>query len=211
MQRLVVGLGNPGKSYHMTRHNIGFLVLESLARSLGWTFKEERRYRAASAKGKIGELTVHLLLPLTYMNCSGEAVRAYTDYYKIPAQHSLVVLDDQAIPFGDIRLRARGSAGGHNGLKNIEQHLATRDYPRLKLGIGAATRGSLSDHVLGKFSVDENLQLDRLLRQAVEAVMSWINIDDIAKAMTLVNTKEQERIQPPPKGSEILETERPGE
>lgn len=144
----------------MTRHNLGFLVVKALAHDLGMKFKEEARFHSYVAKGQVNEDNVYLLMPATYMNESGRAVKALVDYYKLGLKGLVVVSDDIAIDFGTMRLRSMGSAGGHNGLKSIEAHLATSHYARLRMGIGCGEgQPSLVEHVLDNFTRDE---LDRL-------------------------------------------------
>ena len=188
MPFVVVGLGNPGKRYAHTRHNIGFRVIEKLAEMLGWSFHEEDRFMGRTAKGLIGDRTVYLLLPATYMNESGQAVRAIAHYYKALAPDVLVVHDDIALPFGTLRIRMRGSPGGHNGLKSIEAHLGSPNYPRLKIGIGDERDGALADHVLSPFTEEEQKVLSEFIDQAAKVVYDLLK-NDIHKVMAAVNTK----------------------
>ena len=145
---LIVGLGNPGPQYEMTRHNLGYLVVQAFARQLGWSLKEDRRFNAKVAKGVAGDHALHLLLPLTYMNLSGNALRRYLDYFKIALGHFIIITDDIALPFSQMRLRSMGSAGGHNGLKSIEACLGTSHYKRLRMGIGHPGEKMLANYVL---------------------------------------------------------------
>lgn len=185
-----VGLGNPGKKYEMTRHNMGFLLIESFAHLHGVPLKEEKKLKAKSGKCQIGDWTVHLLMPLTYMNVSGLAVRKYIDYFKLAADNVVVVTDDVAIPFGELRLREKGSAGGHNGLKSVEQHLGTNQYVRLRMGIGRELHPSqeLSDYVLDPFSKSEAEHLPTLMNRGVGALELLLN-DSLQNAMNVVNSK----------------------
>jgi PTH1 family peptidyl-tRNA hydrolase len=159
-------LGNPGREYEQTRHNVGFMLLDRIAAREGAVFKSQRAWKAhvAQAGG------VHLCKPMTYMNLSGEAVRAMADFYKIPPAETLVVVDEMALPLGKIRLRANGSAGGHNGLKSMIAHLGTTDFPRLRNGIGAADPGEAVGHVLGRFTKEEQEPLQQALTRAEEAL-----------------------------------------
>jgi PTH1 family peptidyl-tRNA hydrolase len=187
--RVIVGLGNPGKKYELTRHNIGFLVLEALARRNGMSLKEEKEFHGKVAKGVIADQSVFLLMPTTYMNESGRAVRRYLDFYKIPSEHLLVVVDDVALAFGQLRLRKMGSPGGHNGLKSIELHLGTQNYARLRMGIGRNLQDvNLADYVLGNFSQEEQTELpnfvqkgaqilERLVTEGLSCVMNSGNIN----------------------------------
>ena len=163
--RLIVGLGNPGREYIDTRHNVGFMIVERLAARERAAFRTEKSWHAAVARA--GDLV--LCKPLTYMNLSGEAVHPLAQFYKIDAAQMLIVLDDMALPLGKLRLRPDGSAGGHNGLKSIIEHFGTPAVPRLRIGIGAAP-GEATGHVLGRFTLEENAALAQSLDRAVEAV-----------------------------------------
>ena len=185
-----VGLGNPGKKYEMTRHNMGFLVIECFAHLHGTPLKEEKKLKAKIGKCQIGEWTVHLLMPLTYMNVSGQAVQKYINYFKLTPDNVVVVTDDVAIPFGELRLREKGSAGGHNGLKSVEQHLGSNQYVRLRMGIGRDLHPSqeLSDYVLDPFNKSEAEQLPALMNQGVKALELLLK-ESLQNAMNVVNSK----------------------
>lgn len=185
-----VGLGNPGKKYEMTHHNMGFLVIESFAHLHGIPLKEDTKLRAKVGKGIVGGWTVHLVMPLTYMNVSGEAVRKYINYYKLTTEQVVVVTDDVAIPFGELRLREQGSAGGHNGLKSVQQHLGSNRYTRLRVGIGRQLHPSqeLSDFVLDPFSKNEVEQLPALMNRGVKA-LELLMTESLTNAMNVVNSK----------------------
>lgn len=163
--RLVVGLGNPGREYADTRHNVGFMLVDLLATRERATWQRERRWQADLARAG----AVHLCKPLTYMNLSGQSVRAVADFYKIEPGQVLIVLDDFALPLGKLRFRPGGSSGGHNGLKSVAEHLGTQSVPRLRIGIGGAS-GDTVDHVLGRFALAEREPLEQSLERAVEAV-----------------------------------------
>jgi len=169
--RLLVGLGNPGREYRETRHNIGFMVLDRLATAAGASWRTEKAWQAELARA--GE--TYLCKPLTYMNLSGVAVSQVAGFYKIPPAETLLVLDDMALPLGKLRLRASGTSGGHQGLQSVIEHLGTEEVPRLRVGIGAAEPGGAVGHVLGRFTLDEA----PLLRQTLERVL-----DAIAAAQT---------------------------
>lgn len=171
---LIVGLGNPGKEYENTRHNLGFLVVRAFADHHNWTFKKERDFKGELARGAYGEQKVTLLLPTTYMNLSGDSVRKVCDFYKIALEDLIIVTDDIALPFGVLRFRERGSAGGHNGLKSIESQLGTQEYPRLRVGIGDREHGLLEDYVLSTFSKDEKEKLPEVIDQAAEFLKNWL-------------------------------------
>ncbi|MBS0659762.1 MAG: aminoacyl-tRNA hydrolase [Verrucomicrobia bacterium] len=165
--RLVAGLGNPGREYERTRHNVGFLVLDELARRQRVSLVEQRAWKGRHARTDAG---THLLQPLTFMNLSGEAVGALARFHKIPAHEVLVVSDDTALPLGRLRLRLGGSDGGHNGLRSIADHLDTTDFPRLRVGVGSASPGEQVSHVLGTFRPDEQEALAETIVRAADAV-----------------------------------------
>ena len=165
---VIVGLGNPGKKYEYTRHNIGFLVVKGVAHSLGWELKEDKRFNGWIVKNQCGGRLLHLILPGTYMNESGRCIRAYLDFYKLTPADILVVSDDVELPFGETRLRQRGSSGGHNGLKSIEAHLGTQEYVRLKMGVDKdVQRGSLADYVLDAFRPEEFALLPAFVEKGI--------------------------------------------
>lgn len=172
---LIVGLGNPGREYRWTRHNFGMLVLEALAEKEQLSYKKSLLLQSKKASGTISGVAVTLLLPLTYVNRSGAAVRAAMRRVGVPLQHLLVVVDDLYLSFGEMRLRAKGSSGGHNGLKSIEESLGTQDYARLRLGIGQPVGESMADYVLQEFSAEEKRELPLLLSAGVEAVKVWLS------------------------------------
>ena len=185
---LIVGLGNPGKKYARTRHNMGFMVVEQLAINWRATWTEEKKFRARLARVEADSWRVLLCEPHTYMNASGEAVGLVGQFYQVPASRTLVVVDDADLPFGEIRLRGSGSTGGHHGLESVEQHLTTRAYPRLRIGIGrteSAVR-EITGHVLGQFSADEARLLEKVLKRASDQMECWLN-DGIMKAMNQFN------------------------
>ena len=163
--RLIVGLGNPGGEYAETRHNVGFMVLDRLAARAGASFKAEKKWQAVVANVPTG----WLCKPQTYMNLSGESVSALGHFYKIEPSQVLVVFDDMALPLGRLRLREKGSHGGHNGLRSVIAHLGTDVIPRLRIGIGGPA-GEATGHVLGRFSPAEKPLLEDALTRAVEAV-----------------------------------------
>ena len=180
--RLLVGLGNPGREYSGTRHNVGFMVLDRLAAASGATFRADKKWKADVAVA--GD--VFLLKPQTYMNLSGESVSEIARFYKIEPARVLVVLDDMALPLGRLRLRERGSHGGHNGLRSILDHLGTQDIPRLRGGIGEAPDAA-TGHVLGRFAVDERPLVEQSLDRAAEAVR-FAQENDLPSAMNRFNT-----------------------
>jgi len=164
---LIVGLGNPGRQYEDTRHNIGFMLLDRLAASSGVAFQSSPKWQSHLAKLPDGTL---LLKPQTFMNLSGRALHQVMSFYKWTPAQILVVYDDAALPLGTLRFREKGSAGGHNGIKSILQHLGTDAFPRLKIGIGGGHPGEMVGHVLGKFMPDERAPLENTLATALDAV-----------------------------------------
>lgn len=162
--RLIVGLGNPGTGYGKTRHNIGFMVLDRLASSHGCRFR--RHQDAEVARDSAGRI---LMKPMSYMNLSGQPVRELARYYKISPEQILIVLDDSALPLGTLRIRKKGSAGGHNGLASIVNNLSTEWVPRLRIGIGTPNH-DMSDHVLGTFSEEEIPVKEDAVSRACEAI-----------------------------------------
>ena len=190
--RLVVGLGNPGTKYEGTRHNIGFMALERMASGEGFSFRQQSKLHGLAAEHGIGESRLRLLMPQTYMNDSGRSIRAALDWFGFTPEQLLVLVDDMDIPLGRLRLRAQGSAGGHNGLRSTIQHLGTQAFPRLRIGIGAPAdnpaerRARTVSHVLGSFSRAEQPEVDavldgvleaiqRIQRQGLDRAGNWIN------------------------------------
>ena len=189
---MVVGLGNPGSKYSGTRHNIGFMALERMASSAGFTFRQQTKLHGLAAETGVGDQRLRLLMPQTYMNDSGRSIRAALDWYGFAPEQLLVLVDDMDIPLGRLRLRAQGGAGGHNGLRSTIQHLGSQVFPRLRIGIGAPAenpeerRAKTVSHVLGSFSQSEQTSVDAVLDGVLEAVVriqrlglerasNWIN------------------------------------
>lgn len=189
---LIVGLGNPGEKYDQTRHNVGFSAVDVLARRWQLTLAAERKFKGEFGQGLGGPSgqRVRLLKPSTYMNLSGQSIRAVLDWYNLPVSSVLVLSDDLDLPLGKIRLRLCGSAGGHNGLRSAIAHLGTQDFPRLRIGIGQpASPGQQRDtitHVLGRLSAQEAKVLEAVLGVVVEAVECSLN-QGVEKAMSLYN------------------------
>jgi PTH1 family peptidyl-tRNA hydrolase len=168
MLQLIIGLGNPGRQYEETRHNVGFMLLDRLASTTGTTFQSSPKWQSHLAKIP-GDGTL-LLKPQSFMNLSGRPIQQILSFHKWLPENILVVYDDVALPLGTLRFREKGSAGGHNGIKSIIQHLHTDCFPRLKIGIGASQPGGMVGHVLGKFSPDERPVVENTLATALEAV-----------------------------------------
>ena len=190
---IIVGLGNPKREYENTRHNIGFDVIDALADKYGISVNEGK-HKGLIGKGMIEGQKVVLVKPLTYMNLSGECVRSVMDFYKADPETELIVIsDDISLDVGQIRIRKKGSAGGHNGLKNIILQLGMDGFQRIKMGVGEKPKDyDLADYVLGHFSKEERVIMNEGIRDAIEAIklMLW---DDTDKAMNLYNKKRQVR------------------
>ena len=169
VQWLLVCLGNPGKEYANTRHNIGFLAADALEKRTGVKFNK-LKYRALTGEVTLGGQRVLVVKPQTYMNLSGEAVKLAGGFYKIPPERILVLYDDVSLPLGKLRIRASGSAGGHNGIKNIIAHLGTDAFPRIKVGVGAPQQeDGLVDWVIGSFTASERKVVDEAIDRALDA------------------------------------------
>ena len=183
---IIAGLGNPGKEYENTRHNAGFMVMDALAEKIGADISE-KKHKALCGKGVIGGEKVILMKPQTYMNSSGESIRAAADYYKVDPEDILIVYDDISLAPGQLRIRAKGSAGGHNGIKSIIAHLGTQEFPRVKVGVGEKpARMDLADYVLGRFSKEEQPVIRESADRARTAVAEIIT-HDVASAMNKFN------------------------
>ena len=192
---MVVGLGNPGTEYEGTRHNIGFQVVELLARRHGIAIRK-REHRAVTGSGSILGAPVLLARPMTFMNLSGEAVGSLARWYRVEPIDIIVVVDDIALATGRLRMRLQGSAGGHNGLTSIERNLGVRTYPRVRVGVGAARPGAMVDHVLGRFSRSERTVMDEAVERAADAVESALR-HGFENAMNLFNRDPEARAEDP--------------
>ena len=171
--KVVVGLGNPGSRYDRTRHNVGYAVVKLLAESVG-VGRPQNRFQAEVREWRPGDDKVLLVKPETFMNLSGHAVRQMMDFYQVPLENLLVVCDDINLPLGKLRFRARGTHGGHNGLRDIQAHLGTTAYARLRIGVGAPPENEAVDYVLGRFRPSERPVIDDALRLAAQGVEAWI-------------------------------------
>jgi peptidyl-tRNA hydrolase, PTH1 family len=181
---LIVGLGNPGSEYKNTRHNVGFDLIDLL--SSQYNIPVDRiKFKGICGDGVIGEAKVILLKPNTYMNNSGESVIEVVNFYKIPAQNVIVLSDDVSLDVGRLRIRSKGSAGGHNGIKSIISHLNTEEFPRLRVGIGSP-KNNLIPFVLGKFDSSDRKKVDEVFKSAALAVDSMIN-ENVEAAMNKYN------------------------
>lgn len=186
--RIIVGLGNPGRDYAETRHNVGFMVLDRLARRFGaeWKLDKARKGELAAGPG------VLLIKPQTFMNCSGECVGPIMRYYKFDPAQVLVIYDDISFPVGAMRLRAGGSAGGHNGMKSLIAHLGGEKFPRLRVGIGAPGQKEMVGHVLGKFAPDERPLLEECLAKAEAATVLMLQ-EGFQAAANKFNVKKEKK------------------
>ena len=180
--KLIVGLGNIGDKYCFTRHNAGFMVLDKLAVDNNFTFKEESKLKCFLAK----QNNIIYIKPTTFMNLSGESVRAVMDYYKIDVKDILIVYDDIALDLGRIRFRANGSDGGHNGIKSIIKHVGTKDFDRLKIGIGPQPNIPSENYVLQNFPKEQLEELKEVLKKADDAIEYYLS-NDIQKAQNKFN------------------------
>ncbi len=191
--KLVAGLGNPGPRYARTRHNVGYAVVDELARRWGVSVeKYERRYEALLGDAQLAGERVLLLKPQTYMNLSGRSLLAVTQFYKLAGSDLLVICDDLDLPVGRIRVRAAGSGGGQKGLENILLRLASNDIPRLRIGIGKVDKSVTTDYVLSRFSPDERETIDQTVTTAADAVECWLG-EGIDAAMNRFNPQRGER------------------
>jgi PTH1 family peptidyl-tRNA hydrolase len=186
MVKLIVALGNPGPEYELTRHNIGWLVADSLKPIDGnnWKSKFKGEYTDFSYKGE----KVYVLKPQTYMNLSGESVQQLCQFFKVATQEILVLHDELDLPFGQIHFKKGGGLAGHNGLKSIAKHMGTQDFLRLRLGIGRPNRGSVSNWVLGQFPKEQDIELGVVLEKSAEALIDFLDIG-LSKAGTKYNKK----------------------
>lgn len=186
--KVVVGLGNPDRKYHGTRHNIGFQVIDYLSDKYDIAV-DTKKHKGLIGKGIIDGQKVLLVKPMTYMNLSGECLRQVMDYYKLDPEDITVIYDDISLDVGQVRIRKKGSAGGHNGIKSIIAHLGSQEFPRIKIGVGEKPKGyDLADYVLGKFSKAELEVYDGIMPNVAGAVelMVW---DEIDQAMNQYNKK----------------------
>ena len=191
---IIAGLGNPGREYEGTRHNVGFMTLDALADKYNIDVRE-KAFKGLIGKGMIEGNKVILVKPQTYMNLSGECIRQVMDYYKVDPSEFIVIYDDISLVPGGIRIRKKGSAGGHNGIKNIIAHLGTQEFPRIKVGVGdKPPRMDLADYVLSRFSKEDREKMEQAFKDAAEAVHNAVVLEEVAKMATrteLINPKVQ--------------------
>ncbi|MBQ2705240.1 MAG: aminoacyl-tRNA hydrolase [Agathobacter sp.] len=189
---VIVGLGNPGKKYENTRHNVGFMAIDALAEKYGISINE-KKHKALCGTGVIEGIKVLLVKPQTYMNLSGESVGDVMNFYKLdPEEEMMVIYDDISLAPGNIRIRRKGSAGGHNGIKSLIAHTGTQGFMRIKIGVGEKPSGwDLADYVLGHFSEDDKVKLKEIMPDVISAAALMAQ-GDVAKAMNDFNAKKQE-------------------
>lgn len=193
MDWVIFGLGNVGLKYRNTRHNIGFMVLDRIAKECGAQFTDERKLSGKLTKVHHNDHIVALIKPTTFMNGSGECVKKVLDYYKVPPTKIVVIYDDTALPFTSMRVREKGSSGGHNGLKSIEQHLQSQDYIRLRMGIGEKHGfAELSDYVLAPFTDAEQAVLPPFIDLGAKTALR-ITLEPLAQVMNGVNQQVKEK------------------
>lgn len=205
MKYLIVGLGNPGAEYANNRHNIGFMVVDELAAKKDQAFSQDRHGYTATIRIKGRQIT--LLKPTTFMNLSGKALRYHMQKLDVPLENVLVITDDIALPFGKLRLRGKGSHGGHNGLRNIEEILGRSDYARLRFGVGDDfAKGAQAHYVLSDFSGDQELDLPAKIEEMGKAVIAFVTIG-LGRAMTEFNKKNKPKKPPKPAADSARENE----
>ena len=191
--KLLVGLGNPGAEYHKTRHNVGFMVLEEIARQNNCTFRENKKLYGKTCEIRSGINQRRLLMPNTYMNESGKSVRSAKDWFDLENHQLIVLVDDMDLPLGKLRVRAKGSSGGHNGLKSIINHLGTNEFKRLRIGIGSPSeipkerKFKTVSHVLGRFSKEEFVVLNFIIQEIISSIES-ITSNNWEKITTRLNS-----------------------
>jgi|TARA_B100002051_G_scaffold123977_1_gene118094 PTH1 family peptidyl-tRNA hydrolase len=194
----LIGLGNPGKKYSKSRHNIGFLILENLSRKYNSNFLLKDKLKSSCSEFKINNSTYRLFLPNTFMNNSGDAVRAIVDWYKINLDQIFIIVDDKDLPLGKIRFRKKGSSGGHNGLKSIIEKLQTHEFNRIRIGIGSPPSNNeiknfnTISHVLGNISLEEKLILDKVYKRVIES-LEQINIKKEEHIMSELNSFDKDQ------------------
>lgn len=188
---LIAGLGNPSRTYEGTRHNIGFTMIDAIGNKFGIDVTT-KKHKALVGRGMIDGMRVILAKPQTYMNLSGESIREITDFYKIEPENIIIIYDDISLDVGQLRIRKKGSAGGHNGVKNIIAHLGTQEFPRIKVGIGNKPEGwDLADYVLSKYTKAEQEALEAASEGVIGAVKLML-ADDIEAAMNKYNAKKRD-------------------
>jgi len=185
--KIVFGLGNPGKKYEKSKHNIGFIAIDELAQNLGLTFNQTK-FKSVYAEGRIGTEKIILVKPQTFMNLSGEAVQPWIDYYNFSAEDIVVIYDDMDLPIGKIRLRTKGGHGGHNGMKSIIKQLGTKEFNRIRVGIGRPIpEQTVISHVLSRFKKETVPEMKEAVQQVSAAIKHWGNDHTFQETMNDYN------------------------
>ena len=198
--KFLVGLGNPGVEYHKTRHNVGFMVLEEIAKKNYCSFRDNKKLFGKTCEYGQGTQKTRLLMPNTYMNESGKSVRSAKDWFNFENNQLIVIVDDMDLPLGKIRVRSKGSSGGHNGLKSIINHLGTNEFKRLKIGIGPPSevqkdrKSNTVSHVLGRFQEEEFIILNLIIQEIISCIES-IKSNNWEKITTRLNSYKPENSQ----------------
>lgn len=185
--KLIFGLGNPGTKYQSTKHNIGFTIVDEIAKSLGITFNQTK-FKSLYAEGRIGSEKIILVKPQNFINLSGESVQAWADFYKLSSTDLLIIYDDMDLSVGKIRLRLKGGSGGHNGIKSIIKHLGKKEFNRIRVGIGRPyPQQTVISHVLSPFSKDNQTELEEAIYNSVDAVKYWAQAHTFQETMNEYN------------------------
>lgn len=188
MVKMIVGLGNPGSKYEKTKHNIGFMAIDNIVKNLDVTFTDDKNFKAEIGNTFINHEKVYFVKPTTFMNNSGIAVKALLTYYNIDITDLIVIYDDLDMEVSKLRLRSKGSAGGHNGIKSIIAHIGTQEFNRIKVGIGRPLKGmTVINHVMGQFNTEDNIAISLTLDRVVNAVKFYLQENDFEKTMQKFN------------------------
>lgn len=188
MVKMIVGLGNPGSKYEKTKHNIGFMAIDNIVKNLDVTFTDDKNFKAQIGSTFINHEKVYFVKPTTFMNNSGIAVKALLTYYNIDITDLIVIYDDLDMEVNKLRLRSKGSAGGHNGIKSIIAHIGTQEFNRIKVGIGRPLKGmTVINHVMGQFNTEDNIAISLTLDRVVNAVKFYLQENDFEKTMQKFN------------------------
>lgn len=188
MVKMIVGLGNPGSKYEKTKHNIGFMAIDNIVKNLDVTFTDDKNFKAQIGSTFINHEKVYFVKPTTFMNNSGIAVKALLTYYNIDTTDLIVIYDDLDMEVSKLRLRSKGSAGGHNGIKSIIAHIGTQEFNRIKVGIGRPLKGmTVINHVMGQFNTEDNIAISLTLDRVVNAVKFYLQENDFEKTMQKFN------------------------
>ncbi|MFC3932502.1 aminoacyl-tRNA hydrolase [Streptococcus dentapri] len=188
MTKLLIGLGNPGSKYHETKHNVGFMAIDSLVKDLSLSFSEEKHFKALIASTFLNGEKIYFVKPITFMNESGQAVHTLLTYYNIKIEDMIIIYDDLDMEVGKIRFRQKGSAGGHNGIKSIIKHIGTQEFDRIKIGIGRPKSGmTVVNHVLSKFDEENHLIILKAIDKVKDAINFYLVSGDFEQTMRKYN------------------------